>query len=201
MYSYPDAVEELMLYLKQLPGIGKRGAERMVFALLEWEKADISALGNAVKNLVEVITACPECGNCSENGELCSICADSRRDSSTLCVVENVPQLLAVERGGSYRGKYLVLGGKLSPLDGENGENLNIDLLLKQAGKPEVKEIILALSSDVEGRATIAYLTELLKDHRVLLSRPAQGLPAGANLSFADGATVAAAFNARVSLD
>ena len=201
MYSYPDAVEELMLYLKQLPGIGKRGAERMVFALLEWEKADISALGNAVKNLAEVITACPECGNCSENGELCSICSDSRRDNSTLCVVENVPQLLAVERGGSFRGKYLVLGGKLSPLDGENGENLNIDLLLKQSGKPEVKEIILALSSDVEGRATIAYLTELLKDHPVHLSRPAQGLPAGANLSFADGATVAAAFNARVSLD
>ena len=140
---------------------------------------------------------CPECGNCAEHGQLCSICSDPRRDNTILCVVETIPQLLAVESGGSYRGKYLVLGGKLSPLDGENGENLNFDLLLKQSAKPELKEIILALSSDVEGRATMIYLTELLKDFPGSLTRPAQGLPAGANLSFADSATVAAAFSGR----
>lgn len=200
MQSYPDAIEELMLFLKQLPGVGKRGAERMVLAMLEWDKSDLSALASAVQAVAETVTPCPECGNCAENHALCPICADLRRDNSTICVVENVPQLIAVERGGSYRGKYLVLGGKLSPLDGENGENLNIGLLLKQAAKPEVKEIILALSSDVEGRATTAYLTELLKDCPAHLSRPAQGLPAGANLSFADGATVAAAFSGRVKI-
>ena len=200
MLSYPDAVEEVMLFLKQLPGVGKRGAERMVLAMLDWDKSDLNAFAAAVKNAAENITGCPECGNCAENGALCPVCADPRRDGSTICVVENIPQLIAVERGGNYRGKYLVLGGKLSPLDGENGENLNIDLLLAQAAKPEVKEISLALSPDVEGRATTAYLAELLKDSPVNLSRPAQGLPAGANLSFADGATVAAAFSGRVKI-
>ena len=200
MKSYPPVIEELMLFLKQLPGVGKRGAERMVLAMLEWDKSDITALGNTVIELADKITACPECGNCAENGQLCVICADCRRDNSVLCVVENIPQLMAVENGGNFQGKYLVLGGKLSPLDGENGENLNFDLLLKQAAKPEVKEIILALSSDVEGRATTAYIAELLKDCDVILTRPAQGLPAGANLSFADSATVAAAFSGRFKL-
>lgn len=200
MKSYPAAIEELMLFLKQLPGIGKRGAERMVMAMLDWDKTDVSALADAVQRFALDITRCPECGNCAENGALCSICSDTRRDNSTLCVVENIPQLLAVESGGNYRGKYLVLGGKLSPLDGEHGENLNFDLLLKQAAKPEIKEIILALSSDVEGRATMTYLAELLKDCPAALTRPAQGLPAGANLSYADSATVAAAFTGRITL-
>ncbi len=200
MKNYPAAIEELMLFLKQLPGIGKRGAERMVMAMLDWDKTDVSAFVDAVQRFASDITRCPECGNCAENGALCSICSDPRRDNSTLCVVENIPQLLAVESGGSYRGKYLVLGGKLSPLDGEHGENLNFDLLLKQAAKPEIKEIILALSSDVEGRATMAYLAELLKDCPAALTRPAQGLPAGANLSYADSATVAAAFTGRITL-
>ena len=197
MKTYPAAIEELMLFFKQLPGVGKRGAERMVMNILDWEKSDIASFANAVLKIATDITYCPECGNCAEHGQLCSICSDLRRDNSTLCVVENIPQLLAVESGGSYRGKYLVLGGKLSPLDGENGENLNFDLLLKQAAKPELKEIILALSSDVEGRATMIYLAEILKDFPGALTRPAQGLPAGANLSFADSATVAAAFSGR----
>ena len=197
MKTYPAAIEELMLFLKQLPGVGKRGAERMVMDILDWEKSDIASFANAVLKIATDITFCPECGNCAEHGQLCSICSDPRRDNTTLCVVETIPRLLAVESGGSYRGKYLVLGGKLSPLDGENGENLNFDLLLKQSAKPELKEIILALSSDVEGRATMIYLTELLKDFQGSLTRPAQGLPAGANLSFADSATVAAAFSGR----
>lgn len=197
MNSYPQPVEELILFLKQLPGIGKRGAERMVLALLEWDKSDIAALASTVGKVAENITHCPECGNCSENGQLCPICADPRRSSAVLCVVENVSQLHAVEKGGSYNGRYLVLGGKLSPLDGENGENLNFDLLLSRVAEAEVKEVIVALSSDVEGRATTAYIAELLKDHDVSLTRPAQGLPAGANLSFADSATVAAAFVGR----
>ena len=197
MKTYPAAIEELMLFFKQLPGVGKRGAERMVMNILDWEKSDIASFANAVQKIATDITYCSECGNCAEHGQLCSICSDLRRDNSTLCVVENIPQLLAVESGGSYRGKYLVLGGKLSPLDGENGENLNFDLLLKQAAKPELKEIILALSSDVEGRATMIYLAEILKDFPGALTRPAQGLPAGANLSFADSATVAAAFSGR----
>ncbi len=197
MKSYPDPIEELILFFKQLPGIGKRGAERMAMDILSWDKSDIAAFAHAVLKIATDITICPECGNCAEHGQLCSICSDPRRDNTTLCVVENIPQLLAVESGGNFRGRYLVLGGKLSPLDGELGENLNFDLLLKQAAKPQLKEIILALNSDVEGRATMTYIAELLKDIPVTLTRPAQGLPAGANLSFADSATVAAAFTGR----
>ena len=200
MLSYPEPIEELILFLKQLPGVGKRGAERMVLAMLDWEKSDLDSFSQTVKKISDNISPCPHCGNCAENGGLCPICSDCRRDNSTICVVENIPQLIAVERGGTFRGKYLVLGGKLSPLDGENGENLNIDLLLKQAADPEVKEIIIALSSDVEGRATTAYLAELLKDYPVNLSQPAQGLPAGANLSYADSATLTAAFHGRIKL-
>ena len=200
MKTYPAAIEELMLFFKQLPGVGRRGAERMVMNILDWDKSDIASFANAVLKIATDITFCPECGNCAEHGKLCSICADDRRDNSTLCVVENIPQLLAVESGGNYRGKYLVLGGKLSPLDGENGENLNFAMLLKQAANPELKEVILALNSDVEGRATMTYIAELLKDFPVTLTRPAQGLPAGANLSFADSATVAAAFVGRTVL-
>lgn len=200
MNSYPAAIEEVITFLKQLPGVGKRGSERLVLALLEWEKADISSFSSALRRMAEEITPCPECGSCAEHGDLCPVCADPRRDISQLCVVETVSQLLAVEKGGAYRGRYLVLGGKLSPLDGENGENLNFPLLMKRAAMPEVKEVIIALSSDVEGRATTAYIADLLKDLSVELSRPAQGLPAGANLSFADGATVAAAFSGRITI-
>ena len=201
MNSYPDAVEQVILFLKQLPGVGKRGSERLVLAMLEWEKADISAFSSALRKMAEDITPCPECGNCAEHGKLCPVCADPRRDISQLCVVENVSQLLAVEKGGAYRGRYLVLGGKLSPLDGENGENLNFPLLLERAALPEVKEVIVALSSDVEGRATAAFLAEQLADLPVKLTRPALGLPAGANLSYADGATIAAAFSGRIGIE
>lgn len=201
MKSYPDSIEELMVFLKQLPSVGKRGAERMVLAMLEWDKSDISAFASAVERIASEITRCPECGNCAENGSLCPVCSDTSRDLSQLCVVETISQLLAIEKGGSFKGRYLVLGGKLSPLDGENGENLNFDLLMKRASMPEVKEVIIALSSDVEGRATTAYITELLENSNVELSKPAQGLPAGANISFADSATLTAAFSGRISID
>ena len=115
-------------------------------------------------------------------------------------MVETVSQLLAVEAGGSYRGRYLVLGGRISPLEGEDGSGLNFNLLERQLGSGRVKEVILALSSDVEGRATTAYLAEVLRNFPVKVSRPASGLPAGANLSYADGATIAAAFAGRIDV-
>ena len=132
MLSYPEPIEELILFLKQLPGVGKRGAERMVLAMLDWEKSDLDSFSQTVKKISDNISPCPRCGNCAENGGLCPICSDCRRDNSTICVVENIPQLIAVERGGTFRGKYLVLGGKLSPLDGENGENPELIIYKKR---------------------------------------------------------------------
>lgn len=197
---YPETLDELIEYFKLLPGIGRRGAERMALAMLEWDENRLRNFGSVISALPDTVGNCPECGAIAPKGECCEICSDLRRDDSLLCVVENMTQLAAVEKGNYFRGKYLVLGGRISPLDGEDGSSLNIPLLQKKAAAPEVREVILALSSDVEGRATAAFLAELLQDLPVKITRPALGLPAGANLSYADGATIAAAFSGRTDI-
>ncbi|MBE6365821.1 MAG: recombination protein RecR [Lentisphaerae bacterium] len=197
---YPETLDELIEYFKLLPGIGRRGAERMALAMLEWDENRLRNFGSVISALPDTVGNCPECGAIAPKGECCEICSDLRRDDSLLCVVENMTQLAAVEKGNYFRGRYLVLGGRISPLDGEDGSSLNIPLLQKKAAAPEVREVILALSSDVEGRATAAFLAELLQDLPVKITRPALGLPAGANLSYADGATIAAAFSGRTDI-
>lgn len=197
---YPETLDELIEYFKLLPGIGRRGAERMALAMLEWDENRLRSFGSVISALPDTVGNCPECGAIAPKGECCEICSDLRRDDSLLCVVENMTQLAAVEKGNYFRGRYLVLGGRISPLDGEDGSSLNIPLLQKKAAAPEVREVILALSSDVEGRATAAFLAELLQDLPVKITRPALGLPAGANLSYADGATIAAAFSGRTDI-
>jgi len=199
--NYPAVVETLIGELKQLPGIGRRGAERMALELLSWDADRLSALGGLIADLPRSVVPCPECGALAEAGHKCSICSAPGRDASRLCVVESMPQLFAIESSGHFRGRYLVLGGRLSPVQAENGENLNLDLLLARVRSGEVKEVILALSSDVEGRATAFYLADLLKDTPVRVTRPALGLPAGADLSFADAATIGAAFSGRNDLE
>ncbi len=198
--DFPEKLEELIEFLKQLPGIGRRGAERMALAIVDWDAARQRDFGAVISSLPETVSWCPECGAIASGGNKCDICADIRRDRSQICVVETMTQLFAVEKGNYYRGRYLVLGGRISPLDGEDGSSLNIPLLLKKAAEPETKEVILALSSDVEGRATAAFLAEKLADLPVKVTRPALGLPAGANLSYADSATIAAAFSGRTGI-
>ena len=198
--SYPETLEELMSALRRLPGVGRRAAERLALALLGWEKEELHQLGDLISTLPEKVTHCPQCAGLAENNALCSICSDPSREHATLCVVETVSQMLAVESGGHFKGRYLVLGGRISPLEGEDGSGLNFALLEQILRKGEVREVILALSSDVEGRATAAFLAEQLKQFQVRVSRPASGLPAGANLSYADGATIAAAFDGRITL-
>lgn len=199
--SYPESLEELMNALRRLPGVGRRAAERMALALLEWDEEELRFTGELVASLPQKVTRCPRCGGLAENNALCKVCSDHTRDNSCLCVVETMSQMLAVESGGHFRGRYLVLGGRISPLDGEDGSGLNFDLLEKILREGEVREVILALSSDVEGRATAAFLAQQLQPFQVRVSRPASGLPAGANLSYADGATIAAAFDGRISLN
>ena len=147
---YPEAVEELIEYFRRLPGVGRRSAERMALAVAEWDHDEQRLFGLSVARLPEKVGQCPECGALADAGKVCQICSDPRRDGSVLCVVEDLPQLFAVEKGNIFRGKYLVLGGRLSPLDGEDGSGLNLELLKKRASAPEVKELILALSPDVE---------------------------------------------------
>ena len=198
--GYPAALESLIGELKQLPGVGRRGAERMALALLARPAAELEALGALIGTLPRTVGRCPRCGGLSEADSVCGLCGDPRRDDSVLCVVENMPQLFAVEASGHFHGRYLVLGGKISPLDSENGEGLNLRGLCDLVGAGNVREVILALSSDVEGRATGVFLAELLEKYPVRVSRPALGLPAGANLSFADAATIGAAFRGRVGV-
>ena len=197
---YPEALQALMEYFRRLPGIGRRGAERLVSSMLEWPPEETAELGRALTDLHSQIGKCPSCGAWAEHGKPCRICADPHRDISTLCVVETMAQLVAVESSGKYTGRYLVLGGRISPLDDETGEGLNLKMLRERVGSGEITEVILALSSDVEGRATAVFLSELLAEFPVKITRPALGLPAGANLSYADAATIGAALAGRTGL-
>ena len=196
-FRYPEQIEKLIDEFRQLPGVGRRGAERMLLALLKRDPAELKNLGQLISTLPDKVTRCPECGALAAEGNLCQVCSDSLRDKSLICVVENMPQLMAVETSGQFNGVYLVLGGKLDPLASENGENLNLELLFQRAGSPGARAVILALSNDVEGRATAVFLAELLEKYPVKVTRPALGLPAGANLSFADAQTIAAALKGR----
>lgn len=198
--DYPDAIEELIGILKQLPGIGRRGAERLALVITNWEPEKLEYFGKLLETLPSTVGRCPECGALSNAGGLCPICSSPSRDRGLVCVVETMAQLFAIESSGRYHGRYFVLGGKLSPLESENGDGLNLAGLKNLANSGQVQEIILALSSDVEGRATAIFLSEFLQDTGVRISQPAVGLPAGANLSYADGATIAAAFSGRTIL-
>ena len=155
------AFEKLQKQLKQLPGVGYRSAERIALHLLVEKPAKLRELVVAMETAAKSVRRCTRCGNLAE-GELCEICADTRRDPSLVCVVEHVPDLVALERSGAYRGVYHVLHGKLSPIQGVAPEDLNFAGLLERVEAGEVKELILALSNDVEGEATCHYLTQHL---------------------------------------
>ena len=200
MYEYPEHIEKLTAVFRQFPGIGRRAAERIVTSLLDWLPEQIDDFGTLVSELPERIGTCAECGAYCDKNTLCPVCADPKRNPKLLCMVENTAQLMSIECGGRYNGRYLVLGGKISPISRDMGGNLNLELLKTKAFSGTVEEIIMALGGDVESRATVSFITEMLQNAPVKISRPATGLPAGANLSFADAATIAAAFDARVAL-
>ena len=198
--AYPEALEELMELLRGLPGVGRRSAERMALQFYSWDETLLKILGETLLSLKERIGICPECGGMSSGkNEICPICSSPLRDPSVICVVEEFPQMRSIEAGGVFKGRYHVLGGRLAPLEGKLADSLSIEPLLRKVDNGTVKEVIFALSSDVEGQATAVYLAGLLKDRNIKISRLAQGLPAGSDLSYADPATVAAALSGRTS--
>ncbi len=191
------AFERLQQHLKQLPGVGFRSEERIALHLLVEKPAKLATLVQALEEAARSVRRCTRCGNLAE-GDRCAICADERRDHRIVCVVEHVPDLVALERSGAYRGGYHVLHGKLSPIHGVGPGDLNLAPLLQRVQAGEVRELILALSNDVEGEATCHYLTQHLPpDGAVKVTRIGFGLPSGGGVLYADSVTLKSALDAR----
>ncbi len=191
------AFERLQKHLKQLPGLGFRSSERIALHLLVEKPGRLPALVAALQEAAGAVKRCARCGNLAE-GDLCGVCADERRDGSCVCVVEQVPDLVALERRGAPRGTYHVLHGKLSPIHGVGPGDLNLESLRARIERGEVTELILALPNDVEGEATCHYVTEHLPPERaVKVSRIGFGLPSGGGVLYADAVTLKSALEGR----
>ena len=195
----PQEIERIISLFKELPGIGRRGAERIVFSLLKWPPDKLKIFGEDLAALPVNVKRCKVCWNLSEH-ETCSICSAADRDESLLCIVEDFIQLPIME-AASYKGKYHILGGKLSPLEGITPDKLKIDLLQKRLSENKsIKEVLIALSQDIEGQATTVYLSKILAVYDVKITTLARGIPAGADISFANSATLSAAIEGRISV-
>ena len=192
-----SAFEKLQQHLKQLPGLGYRSAERIALHLLVEKPESLPLLVAALEDAARNVRRCVRCGNLA-GGELCAICADDRRDHRLVCVVEHVPDLVALERSGAWRGIYHVLHGRLSPVQGVGPGDLNFAPLLERLRAGEVDELILALANDVEGEATCHYLIEQVPAERaVKVTRIGFGLPSGGGVLYADAVTLKSALDAR----
>ncbi|MBI3780475.1 MAG: recombination protein RecR [candidate division NC10 bacterium] len=196
MSRYAPSLARLVGELVRLPGIGPKSAQRLTFHLLKASKDEVQALAQAIMDLKERTQSCSACFNISED-DRCSICADPSRDGSMLCVVEEANDLWAIEKTGSFRGRYHVLGGSLSPLDGRGPEQLTAKALLPRLEAEGVKEVILATNPNVEGEATAMYLSRLLKPLAVRVTRIARGLPVGGDLEYADEVTLSKSLEGR----
>jgi len=193
-----SSYEKLQQALKQLPGLGFRSAERIALHLLVEKPARLALLVEALQEAGATVSRCPQCGNLAEKGELCAICQDERRDPALVCVVENVPDLVALERSGAFRGRYHVLHGKLSPINGVGPDELNLGALRERLAAGEINELVLALSNDVEGEATCHFITQLVpKGGTVKVTRIGFGLPSGGGVLYADSVTLKSALDAR----
>ena len=195
------AVDNLVAQLTRLPGIGTRTAQRLAFHLLSTRKEEALALAGAIEDVKERVRFCRECGNLTED-ELCGICADSRRDRTVVCVVEQPVDVVSLERTHEYRGLYHVLGGSLSPLDGVEPEHLRIDELLRRVAAGEIQEVVLATNPNMTGEATAAFLADRIRSARgdVRVTRLASGLPVGGDLEYADEVTLGRALAGRREL-
>jgi recombination protein RecR len=192
----PDSITALISALGKLPGVGPRSAERMALHLVQTEVAVVRQLADTILEARERIQFCTTCGALTEQSP-CPLCTDTRRDVSLLCVVERAVDILSVEKSGTYRGRFHVLGGTISPLDGVEPEDLRIAGLEKRLTQEPIKEVIIALGMNVEGDATSYYLAKRLARPKLKISRIAYGLPAGSGLEFADELTLSRALEGR----
>jgi len=193
---YEGAIQDLIDALGRLPGIGPKSAQRIAFHILQSESETAASLVDAIRTVKERVRFCTECGNVSEE-EQCRICRDPRRDNTAICVVEESKDVIAIERTREFRGKYHVLGGAISPIDGIGPDQLRIRELMVRLADSSVTEVILATDPNLEGEATATYLARALKPLGLKVSRLASGLPVGGDLEYADEVTLGRAFEGR----
>ena len=197
MFAGP--VQELVEELSRLPGIGQKTAQRLAFHLLKIEDADARRLASAIVNMKDNVRFCEQCFNFSSD-ELCQYCADSRRDVSVVCVVEEAPDIVSIEKTGGFKGRYHVLGGAISPIDGIGPDDLHISELIGRIQRDDIKEVIVATNPNVEGEATAMYLARLIVPLGVRVTQIARGIPVGGDLEYADEVTLGRALEGRRDL-
>lgn len=198
MYAAP-AIQKLLDEFERLPGIGPKSAQRIVYWILNTDRSDALRLSDAIVEVKDTVHFCSQCFNYAQD-ELCEICASSKRDHALICVVSEPRDIPPIERTGTFRGVYHVLGGALSPLEGIGPESLHITELLARLNNPDVQEVILATNPNVEGETTASYLSRLIKPTGVKVTRLASGLPVGGDLEFADEITLGRAIESRREL-
>jgi recombination protein RecR len=197
MAGIPDVITEVERLFSKFPGIGRKSARRIAFYLLDKEREDVLEIAKAIVDLKDKIERCSICNHITEHSP-CDICSNPKRDSSILCIVEDSLDVIALEKTVSFRGKYHVLGGLISPLDGIGPDDLAISTLMSRLDT--VKEIIFAINPSVEGDTTSFYLTRLLKDKPIKITRLARGIPIGGDLEYTDEATLARAIEGRIEI-
>ena len=197
---YEGVIQDLIDELGLLPGVGPKGAQRIAFHLVSADPADVRRLAAALLEVLERVKFCRTCGNVAQEDE-CRICRDPRRDPAVICVVEEPKDVAAVEKIREFHGRYHVLGGAISPIDGIGPDDLRISQLMTRLADGTVTELILATDPNLEGEATAAYLARLVKPMGLKVTRPASGLPVGGDLEYADEVTLGRAFEGRRLLD
>ncbi len=192
----PPLLQVLVEHFKKLPGVGEKTARRLAYAVLNMAEEEVTGFAEALVQVNENIGFCKRCGNLAE-GEFCSICTDRTRANGQICVVERSADVYVLENAGQFRGRYHVLHGVLSPLEGVGPEDLNLDRLVERIEEEQIREVIVATNPSIEGDTTSLYIARLLKDKGVAVTRPARGLPLGSSLEFIDRGTIMKALEGR----
>ena len=198
--SYPRLIENLLEKLVKLPGVGRRSAERIVFWMLKQSTVDMKSFAESIVGLKEGLHFCKFCNNLGDT-EICLVCGDPTRDMKTICIVENPKDLLAIERTGTYRGRYFVLLGVLSPAEGRGPEDLHLNKLFQKIQDDDIQEVVIATDPDTEGEMTALYISRELKTLGVRTSRIGLGIPVGSSVEYADLSTLSMSLNSRRTID
>ena len=194
--EYPNSLKNLIESLKKLPTIGEKSAERLAFAILSMDEEDANLFSESIMDVKKKIKKCKVCGNITEK-EVCNICESDERDSKTICVVEDSKNIISLEKIGTYNGKYHVLNGLISPMDGRGPDDIEINSLLKRVKNEKIDEIIIAISPTLEGETTALYISKILESENVIVARIAYGIPLGADMEYLDPMTLSMALNNR----